>query len=49
LRATASGLKITPRFLDLLSELFPPVLDESPTHDLNELGLLFERQFINSV
>jgi hypothetical protein len=46
--ATA-GLEITPGFLDLLSQLVPPMLDEPPAHNLDELGLIRDGQFVDSI
>lgn len=46
--ATA-GLEITPSVLDLLSQLGPPVLNEPPAHDLDELGLIRDGQFVDSI
>jgi len=36
-------------FLDFLSELVPPVLYQPATYDLDKLGLLLDRQLVDSI
>ncbi|MFL6200832.1 MAG: hypothetical protein ACJ76J_16795 [Thermoanaerobaculia bacterium] len=44
-----AGLKVPSGLSDLLSQLSPPALNQPPPHDLDELSLVSERQFVNGV
>ena len=45
----AADLKVSPSLSDLLGQLFPPVLNEPSPYDLDEFGLIGDRQFVNGI